>query len=159
MPHDDRCSAPSPEVVMHTCRESIRNVGWHATGIFEDPGQPPYIYTTGLTATYGHPELVIAGLPPESAHGVLQAAVDRIAEDGPLEDGGYYDRIADGFLVRVRDVAPAFCRLSFAVSNRFYGKTVPVRQIVWPDPRGRFPGDPGCDRGMAAAQDIGGTST
>lgn len=32
-----------------------------------------------------------------------------------------------------------------------------MRQLVWPDPVGRFPGDPRCDPRMAAAQDIGGT--
>ena len=159
MPHDDRCSAPSPEVVMHTCRENIKRDGWHATGVLAAPGRPGYIYTTGLTATYRHPELVIAGLPPEAAHGVLVAAVERIEEDGPLEAGGEYDRIAEGFLVRVRAIAPAFCRLSFAVSDRFYGRSVPAWQVVWPDQRGRFPGEPGCDAGMAAVQDIGGASS
>ena len=154
--HDDRCSSPSPEVVMHTCRENIARDGWHATGVLAEPGKPGYIYTTGLTVTYRHPELVITGLPPEAAHGVLCAAVDRIEENGPLEPGSEYDRIAAGFTVRVRDIAPAFCRLSFAVSNRYYGKAVPVRQVVWPDRDGRFPGEPGCDPGMAAVQDISG---
>lgn len=139
---------------MHTCRENVRRDGWHATGVLDAAGQPGYMYTTGLTATFRHPELVIVGLPPDAAVGVLAAAAGRIEEDGPLTPGGEYDRIADGFTVRVRDVAPAFCRLSFAVSNRFYGRRVPVRQIVWPDPGGRFPGDPGCDPGMAAVQDI-----
>lgn len=143
---------------MRTCRGNIRRGGWHATGILDAPGQPGYVYTTGLTVTWRHPELVISGLPPHAAHGVLCAAVERIREDGPLENGGEYDRIADGFRVRVRDIAPAFCRLSFAVSDRFYGRTVLVRQIVWPDPHGRFPGDPRCDPGMADVQDIGGRS-
>jgi hypothetical protein len=143
---------------MRTCRENVRRDGWHATGVLPGAGQRGYMYTTGLTATYRHPELVIAGLPPEAAHGVLIAAVERIEEDGPLEGGVYYERIAEGFPVLVRDIAPAFCRLSFAVADRFYGngRSVPVRQVVWPDPRGRFPGDPGCDPGMAAVQDIGG---
>ena len=120
-------------------------VGFHLVGV-EMAGDE------GLPGRFG-------GRRPERLPGEPQLVVLVAGVQGPLEPGGYYDKVADGFLVRVRDVAPAFCRLSFAVSNRFYGKAVPVRQIVWPDPRGRFPGDPGCDPGMAAAQDIGGTST
>lgn len=143
---------------MHACRENIRRYGWHATGVFASQGSPEYVYTTGLTETYGHPELVIAGLPARTGHSLLVAAAERIEQDGPLEDGTGYDRIASGFLVRARDVAPAFCRLEFSVSKAYYGRPVAVRQLVWPDPQGRFPGEPGCDPGMARVQDIGGAS-
>ena len=70
---------------MHTCRENIARDGWHATGVLAGPGKPGYIYTTGLTVTYRHPELVITGLPPEAAHGVLCAAVG-VAASRPFLD-------------------------------------------------------------------------
>jgi hypothetical protein len=56
-------------------QEIIDTVGWavmHVLPTADDPDTTtPFAYTVGLTAH--HPELPIAGLPPEIGHGLLPA--------------------------------------------------------------------------------------
>jgi Domain of unknown function (DUF4262) len=161
--HDDRCSAPSPEVALHQCRADIARVGWHCTGVFDDPasGAPPFAYTTGLTAKFRkpgpHPELVIAGLDPRQGYSVLVAAVRLIEGGARFADGDQVDEIAASFPVRFKAVDPAACSLHFGMSSAFYGgRSVARLQVVWPDPAGLFPGEAGCVTCMARIQDIRG---
>lgn len=139
--------------LMRQVEANVTRGGWHATGVFG--GGEVFLYTTGLTGG-GHPELVIAGLPPETAHSVLAAAIGMIRDGTPLAPGADYEGIAAGFPVRFRPVDQGRCRHPLSVTTRFYGRQVPALQLVWPDPRGRFPGESGCDPKMAAMQDIGG---
>jgi hypothetical protein len=138
--------------LMRQVEANVTRCGWHATGVFG--GGVLFMYTTGLTSG-DHPELVITGLPPAAAHGVLAEAVEVIRSGTPLAPGRDYAGIAAGFPVRFRDVDQDACRHPLSVTTRFYGKRVPALQLVWPDPQGRFPGEPGCDPAMAAAQDTG----
>ncbi len=140
--------------VLDQVRENVNRHGWSATGTATAAGTA-YVYTTGLTATFGHPELVIAGLDPHTAHDLLRNAVEKIESGIPLEPGVPCEGIAAGFVVRFSDVFRPSCGLSLAVTDRFYGKPVPFRQLLWPDRRGRFPGEPGCIPGVASMQDIG----
>lgn len=146
------CAGKSVDDVMEKVADGVRRYSWHAVGTVT-PGGTPYMYTAGLTHSLGCPELLVAGLPPEAAHGILGAAVDKIRESGPLEDGHLYEGIAAGFPVRVRKGAGAFSPFGLGVANRFAGRPVPWLQVVWPDPQRRFPGEPGCDPAMAAAQE------
>jgi hypothetical protein len=137
--------------MMRKIEGNITRYGWHATGVFG--GGERFTYTTGLTGG-GHPELVVAGLSPETAHGLISAAVEVIRSGVPLAPGRDYAEIAAGMSIRFREVDQDACRHPLSVSTRFYGGRVPALQLVWPDPEGLFPGDPGCDPVMAAAQDI-----
>lgn len=148
------CAGTSPEVTLHACRESIRKVGWHCIAILAESGTPDYAYTIGLEQTYGHPELVICGLPARAAHGVLTAAVELIERGSRFGDGDERDGIAQGFPLRFRAIPLDRCSLEFHVSDVHYGHKAGRLQVVWPDPDCRFPSDPGCDEDMAAVQDV-----
>ena len=137
--------------MMRQVEANVTRVGWHATGVFG--GGECFMYTTGLTGG-DHPELVITGLPPKAAHGILAGAIKVIRSGTPLAPGREYQDIARGFPVRFRAVDQGACRHPLSVTTRFYGRQVPAVQLVWPDPAGRFPGEPGCDPAMAEAQDI-----
>jgi len=137
--------------MMRKIEGNITRYGWHATGVIG--GGESFVYTTGLTGGF-HPELVVAGLPPDTAHGLIAAAVKVIKSGVPLTAGRDYAEIATGFPIRFREVDQDACRHPLSVTTRFYGRRVPALQLVWPDPDGLFPGDPGCDPAMAAAQDI-----
>jgi hypothetical protein len=134
--------------MMRTVEGNITRCGWHSTGVGGG-----FLYTTGL-AGRGHPELVIAGLPPDTAHGLVASAFDLIKSGTMLAPGKDYEGIAAGFPVRFKAVDQDSCLHPLSVTTRFYGGRVPALQLLWPDPQGRFPGEPYCDRRMAAAQDI-----
>jgi hypothetical protein len=59
----------------------IDTVGWavmHVLPAADDPDTTtPFAYTVGLTA-HDYPELLIAGLPPEVAHGLLNDLAGRV---------------------------------------------------------------------------------
>ena len=134
--------------MMRKIEGNVTRYGWHSTGVGDG-----FLYTTGLTGG-DHPELVVAGLPPETAHGLVGAAFGVIRSGIPLAPGRDYEGIAAGFPVRFREVDQDACLHPLSVTTRFYGRRVPALQLLWPDPEGRFPGEPGCDPRMAASQDI-----
>lgn len=163
MTYDDRCRAPSAEVIRHGCRQAIADYGWHCVGVFADPAAavPPYAYTVGLAAPSRpspHPELVVAGLSPPAGRGVLSAAVELIRNGAKLAGGDERDGIIARFAVRFRAIDLGACALSFDVSDDYYGcgSEVPRLQLIWPDREGRFPGDPDVDPRVMRIQDIGG---
>jgi hypothetical protein len=140
---------------LNRCRENIGKCGWNATGTVSASDRP-YVYTTGLTTHANHPELVVAGLDPQVGWSLLKAAVAKIEDGTPMEPGTPYEGIAEGFAVRFRNVSLPYCQLSFAVTQEFYGTSVPFRQLIWPDKYGKFPDEAGCGEWIASAQDIGG---
>jgi hypothetical protein len=148
--HGSRCSHPSADVILHGCAENIRHVGWHATGVLANP---PFTYTTGLTETHGHPELVIAGVDSGMAHPILVTAVKMIEDGGRFTPGDRPEELITGYPMLVAEVPAAYREpFSFGVSTAHYGREVPHLQLMWPDPEGRFPGKAGCDEDMAGAQ-------
>lgn len=149
--HREHCSHPSLEVALHGCDVSIEKVGWHCVALTE---KPSFVYTIGLTHTWKHPEIVIAGLQPRNARGVLAACARMIREDGAVFLGGQHNEIALGFPVRFQAVEYARLRITFGMARAWYQADVPFVQLVWPDPQGRFPSDPDCDRWVTDYQDI-----
>lgn len=144
-----------PAALMAQVEANVTRVGWHATGVFG--GGALFMYTTGLSGGgRPHPELVVAGLPAEVSHGLLSVAADLVRSGTRFAPGRDYPGIAVGFSVRFRPVRQDRDRLRhpLSVTSRFYGRQVPALQLVWPDPKGRFPGEAGCDPAMAQAQDI-----
>jgi hypothetical protein len=87
----------SPDAIMGRCRANVAGYGWHATVVAADldGGLPGFAYTTGLWATYGHPELAIVALAPQAAAIILRGAARRVAGGGALTDGGEYTELAN----------------------------------------------------------------
>ena len=150
MAHDPRCEFFSVENVVAECRRKVAEHGWMAMGIF---GSAPYSYTVGMWQTWAHPELVIAGIDPAIAKGLLDNAVTLVEQGQDLTDGIDRDEIAEGFAARFRLVTRTVA--SFAVSDRFYGgMSAPRLQLIWPDPSGRWPGEAGVRRRYERMQDL-----
>ena len=158
--HDDRCSHPPIGDAIAKCRADVDRAGWHCMGVFDDPesGSPPFAYTVGLTATFGHPELAVAGLEPRQGHSLLDSAVALIREGLRIGDGDVVQKVISGYPARFRALDLGACSLSFGMSDVYYGHPVPRLQMLWPDPAGLFPGEQGCDRRMWLLQVTGGWS-
>lgn len=157
MYYDDWC--PSPEEILRICARNVLRSGWHVSAVYADPetGAPGFAYTTGLWATWQHPELVIVAVPPAVAHGLFSEMAAAISAGTRFSDGGQYEGVAN-MPLRIRAVDRSRCVLGFGITDVFYGRPgapAPFRQVVWPDPAGHFPGDPECEPAMALVQDIG----
>ena len=142
----DQCAHHGWDAVLAQCAEAIASHGWNLTAT------AGFAYTTGLTDG-GHPELLIAGLDPYTAHDVVSAAVRRIRDGIPLRPGNRYPAIVSDYLVVIRELDLETPRFPRNVTTAHYGRPVPAVQIVYPDAHGHFPGEPGCRRAIEEAQD------
>lgn len=132
--------------VLERVASAIAEHGWHMIGT------EGFAYTTGLTDG-DHPEILIAGLPPRTAHDVVSAAVAKVRARTPLLPGSRHDGIVSAYPVEVRALPLVTPRFPRSVTTAHYRRAVPAVQLVWPDQQGRFPGEPGCAESIAAAQD------
>src|SRR5262249_27054314 len=131
----------------------IRRHGWMidyviscavAGGEGDDINGPPFAYTVGLFGM-GHPELLILGVSPDTAAGVLNTLGGRIQAGEVLLPGVLIT--FDEWLHRIiPEEVPNPGEIVLA-ANRYYERpaahSVPVLQLSYDDTDGRFPWEPG----------------
>jgi hypothetical protein len=132
--------ADETETQINTLIES--GIWW--IGLIED--EPTFAYTVGLQRLFKHPELILVGLPHETAGGILNLIGERIRA-GERFDGG---SIVEGVLqndiaLRLRAVTSREAyREHVGYALWFYGGDwFPLLQCLWPDKGARYPGDDG----------------
>jgi hypothetical protein len=154
-PPDQRCRcaecdataegiALDPEACMRAVADDIHAVGWSVSGVLGDEIAPPWAYTIGLWISHQGPELTMFGLPVEHMTIILNSIGERIANGAVIEAGDELDGICPCSLA-IRPVRSSWRSTTlFTVSDRYYGYVRPAcLQVVWPDRKGRYPGDPG----------------
>ncbi len=118
----------------------IQRHGWAVIGVFPaegDTGQP-FTYTVGLTAQF-LPELVVYGLDQHSAAALLNTVAANMVAAGELKAGDRLtDVLTDGRALAVIDLDPADAA-DLAMVHNIYGTVLSARQVIWPDPDGKFP--------------------
>jgi hypothetical protein len=121
--------------------QHIDTIGWSVVYVFPTATSPgaPFAYTVGLTE-HGFPELVIAGLPAEISHSLLNDLAGRVYDRAERFTAG--QRISDlikGYEAVIVE-GPATEELYPGAAYRRYGRErVTLQQVVWPDGGGRFP--------------------
>ena len=110
-----------------------------------DVDGPPFAYTVGLFGL-AHPELLIFGVPPGTAAGILNALGERIVDGEALLPGQLVS--LDEWPHRIiPEEVPNPGEIVFG-ANRFYKRparhSVPVLQLSYDDVEGKFPWDAGC---------------
>ena len=125
----------------------IRGHRWAVqyVGAGDEPDEPAFAYTIGLFGL-GHPELVVVGLPPGAAHGVLDTVARMVAAGRDLVPGEVLPDDHGRPLVTVEESPnPGEVVLG---ANRFYQRppeySVPAYQLGWAHADGAFPWDDGC---------------
>ncbi|MEV2241088.1 DUF4262 domain-containing protein [Micromonospora sp. NPDC049891] len=125
----------------------IDRVGWAVTHVLPTDDDPdttaPFAYTVGLTA-HDRPELIVAGLPPEVAHILLNDLARRVYDTAERFTHG--QRLGDllvGYDAVIIDGAPADDLHPGLAIVRYGRDRIRLRQLVWPDQWGRFPWDSG----------------
>ncbi|MBK9180173.1 MAG: DUF4262 domain-containing protein [Acidimicrobiales bacterium] len=122
----------------------------------DDPPQPGYTYTVGFETTFGHPEVVIFGLTPVAASGLLRMIGAHLAGGGGLPVDDEFVGLLDNDLrsallpVDVEVRGHLFDGASLWYRDQGYR----VLQFVWPDRNGWLPWEPGFDRRLSLAQPV-----
>jgi Domain of unknown function (DUF4262) len=109
-----------------------------------DVATPPFAYTVGLFGL-NHPELLVFGVPPGTAAGVLNALGDRVRSGETLLPGQLITFEEWPHHI-IPEHVPNPGEIVFS-ANRYYQRpaeaSVPVLQLTYDDMNGRFPWEPG----------------
>jgi hypothetical protein len=121
----------------------------------DDDGDPTHGYTVGLCQAYGHPELLIVGLPAVHTEDVLAHAVENVARGRRYAPGEQATDLFPSATAVMRRVGEAHFGEYLAHAVHHYGATdFAVLQIVFPDRAGRYPWDTGADLRMKLVQPV-----
>jgi hypothetical protein len=134
----------------------IATYGWHMISVPEHQGEPGFTYTIGLFKSYGHPELIIFGLPIRVMQGVIDVAAGLIKSGRRFIDGDQSNGIVRGYPCVFRTVHQDHYREHFGYAMWFY-RTVgleafPAMQCFWPDQGRHFPWEAECNDAIRALQ-------
>jgi hypothetical protein len=144
---------PGPDAYMQGILSQVSSRGWAVPGVLGDGDSPPWAYSVGLWASYGHPDLAAFGRPLGELAAIIRPLCTRAADDDGFAVG---DEISDVFPARlaIRDVHDSWRMTSmFVASDQFHGYIrPPIRQVVWTDSDGNYPWDMRYEPGLADAQ-------
>lgn len=138
----------------------IETTGWAiepvAAAVDVDPPIPGYAYTIGFPARFGFPEVLLFGLTPVAARGLLGLVADLLDGGTEVPVGvelvGLFDNDLRCVFAPIEVEARAGL-VDVAVSW-YRGTDFQVVQLLWPDRNGFLPTEPGFDRRVVAAQPV-----
>jgi hypothetical protein len=104
-----------------------------------------------------HPEIIVCGLPPRAAHGLVSRLIPRIRAGACHAPGQVVSDLIEGQLFAFRSVHASqhVIRLGFAMAfHRRRGEpfSLSALQLLWPDEHGRLPFEDACDPAVVAQQ-------
>jgi hypothetical protein len=138
----------------------IETAGWAvepvAAQLDADPPTPGYAYTIGVPAAVDFPEVVVFGLAPVAAKGLLELVVDACRGGTEIPLGVELVGLLDNELRCVFAPVDVDAHATmFATAVSWYrGKPFELVQLVYPDRSGWLPYEPGFDAHMRFAQPI-----
>jgi len=127
----------------------VKTVGWHVLKILGDETFPEYCFSVGLYYTFGHPEILVMGLPLSTGHQFINLAAGHIASGRAFQPRERTDELAEGFACSFIPVLVDHYEQYLGYAIWFYRKLkqpFPALQLVWPDKQGRLPWDVGYDK-------------
>lgn len=140
-PTDPPTLSPEEQMERHVCSDIERH-GWHVAKVEGDDRVPPWAFTIGLMDTFGHPEVIAAGMGVEQLHGLLNRVGDLLRAGNRFEAGQDVHNILEGFPCAFRAVAPTWFQ-PFAGNAAWHHRDAGLEllQIFWPDQEQHFPWD------------------
>ncbi|HTC50456.1 MAG TPA: DUF4262 domain-containing protein [Steroidobacteraceae bacterium] len=134
---------------------NIQRSGWQCTSVGAGEGSPCFSYTIGLFHSFGFPELIVLGLRPSTAYGMLKIAADAARAGNPLNLTKPSDALLEGYQCEFVPVpSAAYGQYVLSASWYYEAEVFPVHQVVWPSEEGMFPWDATADAGFRATQPV-----
>jgi hypothetical protein len=136
----------------------VNEYGWHMITVPPDDQGPGFTYTIGLFKSYGHPEVIIFGLPIPVMQGVLDVVAEIVKDGRRFVDGEQTDDVMEGYACAFRTVHRDHYRGHFGFAIWFYRtlgqEAFPALQCIWPDKGRRFPWERDCLESIHALQPL-----
>ena len=121
-----------------------------------DPPVPGYAYTIGFPAAYGFPEVLVFGLTPIAARGLVGLVADALAGGTEIPVDVEIVGLLDNQLRCI--FAPVdlgeWGELFATAQSWYHGAEFAMVQLLWPDKRGWMPYESGFDQRLARAQPV-----
>lgn len=138
-----------------TLLADVKRVGWHIVGIHEDENGPAYAFSVGLFHTFEHPEIIVFGLPHDTAGRIINIIGRQVQDGTRFEANDQSNDVAEGFPVVFKMIPKDFYRQYIGYALWFYRDfDFPVLQCVWPDKAGLFAWQDGYDHRFDQMQPI-----
>ena len=138
-PGSDAAQDQVAEQVRRDLQRVIDRFGWAVLHGGGTPGEPRYSSTVGLT-TFGHPEVIVLGLPFEAGEKYLNLVGEAVRGGGRFRPGVATTALTDASSPVVFLHVDGDPRMS--VAEQFHG-SIEVLQLVWPDSTGKLPWEEG----------------
>jgi len=138
----------------------IDEYGWHVMSVAPRVGskekQQWFSYSTGLFASFQHPEIILCGLDRDDAAGIINDIGGAVKSGRKFSlETDYTDILANNIKCRFRLVDPSQYGEYVCFSQWFYETDdFPVWQCFWPDKNGRYPWDEACDSSVVELQPL-----
>lgn len=121
-------------------KADIEKFGWHVVKVAEDKEGPGFCYTIGFHRTLNHPEVIIIGLPGNSAHQILNHIGSLIEAGNRYESGNFYADILDGYQCYMLAAPIEAYPGHLGMAIQFYQEEYfPVLQFIFPNHDHIFP--------------------
>jgi len=136
----------------------IQSHGWHVVKVFSRQNEkgPEWAFSVGLLHSFGHPEVIVFGLPLDICMRVVNAIGEQVRAGKRFTTDGEYDDILNApYRCAFRPVEQKYYREYVGYAQWFYEDTpFPLAQCFWPDKAGRFPWDAACSHSIREAQPL-----
>ncbi|TYK45952.1 DUF4262 domain-containing protein [Actinomadura decatromicini] len=124
----------------------ITEYGWSVVLVPSDDAGPGWAYTIGLWHSHRSPELAMCGGDVYEMEESLNALGRHAAEGRAPADGERRDGVVRGQPAAFREVDPRWYDGLFGGAVAFYRRPpLPMLQVVWPNPEGLYPWQPGTE--------------
>jgi hypothetical protein len=120
-----------------------------------NPPVPGYSYTVGVMA-FGFPEIVVFGLTPVAARGIVGDLVAIVRDGGAVPIGAEFTGLFDsGLRAAVLELDAASVEGIFPAADAWHATTpYRVAQLLWPDRNGFLPTETGFDQRLVVTQPV-----
>ena len=133
----------------------VAQSGWHVIGVIGDEKSPPFGYSVGLFETFKHPEILILGVEPKTAMGLVNDLGRAIECGSVFAHGAKTTDLIEGYACVFVKVPAKKYPAYVARATAFYGDAAfPLLQCVWPDRDGHLPWDSGYEKALASEQPV-----
>lgn len=140
----------SKAVYFDKIQSNIAEYGYHLTHVSgnrrDEEFEPSFCYSTGISETYGIPEIFISSLPAGLCSSLIKAYIERFTLTKAIVSYEKLQLLDDWFAVYLCEVENshlteyALSTFKFYPSNEFS-----YLQLVFPDTNGLFPNETGYD--------------
>ena len=132
-------------------------MSWRSIAVEASEHSPAFVYSVGFLESHGHPEVIVFGLEASQAHTILAILEEDLEAGKSYAEAGEHTGILQDQPIAIRPVHQSQHTryLGYAMeAARLAGVPDRLRcvQLLWPDARGRFPFEPGCDSLVAHFQ-------